>query len=382
MTASRKLRAKTNKRKLIVAALSVTACSVIGLTGCTTTPGTRASIWPTKTASDASSAATGATGTIASTTKAVKGQFATMGTAVSSAYGKAKTVITSPFTSSEAPADASNATTLASKPSVSPELHVMSGQLHESKGDYAKALDSYSKALELEPKNPSALLSTARLYERQNSKDKAIEFYQKAATVAPNNAATYADLGNLYSRNGNLTAAREQLQKAVNLDPKNATYRSAMAGVMLDSGNADAALSELHQVNSPAMANYQMAYLHFARKNVPATQQYLTNALQIDPNLKPARDLMASMGGAQNISQMAQQGQQTYQQAQGILQQAGSIGSNVQGLFNAAPGQLPPAAPSQGFAPASANMLPQATTNPTSLPPYENANNAASTLRR
>ena len=213
----------------------------------------------------------------------------------------------------------------------------MNGQLHESQGNYAKALDSYSKALEKEPKNPSALLSTARLYERQNEKDKAVEFYQKAAAIAPNNAATFADLGSLHARTGNLTAARGELQKAVNLDPKSTSYRSALAGVMLDSGNADAALAELNQVNSPAMANYQMAYLHFTRKNVPATQQYLSSALQIDPNLKPARDLMASMGGAQNINQMAQQGQQAVQQAQGIYQQAGAIGTNVQGLFNSAP---------------------------------------------
>ena len=268
----------------------------------------------------------------------------------------------------------------------------MSGKLHESKGDYAKALDSYSKALEIEPKNPSALLSAAQLYERQNNKDKAIEFYQKAASVAEGNATIYADLGNLYARNGNLVAAREQLQKAINLDDKNTQYRSAMAGVLLDSGNADAAISELHQVNSPAMANYQMAYLHFTRKNVPATQQYLANALQIDPNLKPAKDLMSSMGGAQNITQMAQQGQQTYQQAQGLYQQAGAIGSNIQGLFNGTPNANTAPAVSNassrgpvanGFAPASARIPTQSNIGATSMPPYENAmSNSSQTIRR
>jgi len=282
-----------------------------------------------------------------------------MGTAVSSAYGKAKTAIASPFSGSEtASSETNSATSAAVKTSVSPELHVMNGQLHEAQGNYAKAIDSYSKALEIEPKNPAALLSTARLYDRQNDKEKAESFYQKAGSVAPS-PAVFAELGNLHARNGNLSGAKEQLQKAINLDAKNTTYRSAMAGVLLDSGNADAALVELNQVNSPAMANYQMAYLHFARKNVPATQQFLSNALQIDPNLKPARDLMASISGAQNMNQMAQQGQGMFQQAKGIYQQAGAIGSNVQGLLGTNPAQtsqLPPqAGMSNGVTPASSN---------------------------
>jgi tetratricopeptide (TPR) repeat protein len=363
------------RRVLLV---SVTLGGASYLPGCSSTPGARPSIWPTKTIdASATGAATGVTGTIASTSKAVKGQFASMGTAVSSAYGKAKTAITSPFSASDSPTDPAIAATPGAKPTIGPELYVMNGQLHESQGNYAKAIDSFSKALEIEPKNPAALLSTARLYERQNEKEKAVQFYQKAAEVAPN-AAVFADLGNLQARNGNLVAAKDQLQKAVNLDSKNTTYRSALAGVLLDSGQTDSAMSELMQVNSPAMANYQMAYLHFARKNVPATQQYLGNALQIDPNLKPARDLMASMGGAQNISQMAQQGQSMVQQAQGIYQQAGARGSNIQGLMNTAPVhsapqmQLPPATSnSVGFSPGATNM-----------PPYENASGVNSNLRR
>ncbi len=349
------------RRRFAIAAIGGIA---FAMTGCTTSPGSRPSIWPTRTAGSASSltpsSSTGMAGTFATTTQAVKGQFSSMGTAVSSAYGKAKTAITSPFTGTTESGGASgDATALSNKPSIDPELNILKGNLDEQQGNYAKALDSYSKALEAEPKNPTALLSTARLYDRQNEKDKAVEFYQKAGAVAPNNAAIFADLGNLHARTGNLPAARAELQKAVNLDPKNASHRSSLAGVMLDSGNADAALTELGQVHSPAMANYQMAYLHFSRKNVPATQQYLSAALQIDPNLKPARDLMASMGGAQKINQMAQGGQQAVQQAQGIYQQAGAIGSNIQGLFNTAPAsyqsspamdttsaqQLPPAAP-------------------------------------
>lgn len=346
----------------------------LGMCGCTSTPGARPSIWPTHTAGLPSPTA-GVTGSIASTTQAVKGQFSSMGTAVSSAYGKAKTAITSPFS---ATAQAGDATSLSTKPTVGPELHVMKGHLDESQGNYAKALDSYSKALELEPKNASALLSMARLYERQNEKDKAIEFYQKAAAIAPNDAAIFADLGSLQARSGNLTAGRAELQKAVNLDPKSTSYRSALAGVLLDSGNSEAAMTELHQVNSPAMANYQMAYLHFARKNVPATQQYLGSALQIDPNLKPARDLMASMGGAQNINQMAQRGTDTIQQAQGIYQQAGAFGNNLQGLMNPVPPVLPVASATR----TAVGTMQTSNSAVSSMPSFEQAKSTSLPVHR
>lgn len=392
MKNSRNLESKIVVRNFFRSVLLATVAlgGVSCLAGCSTTPGARPSIWPTKTIdASATGAGTGVTGTIVSTSKAVKGQFASMGTAVSSAYGKAKTVITSPFGASDSPSsDPAIAATPGAKPTIGPELYVMNGQLHESQGNYAKAIDSFSKALEIEPKNPAALLSTARLYERQNEKEKAVQFYQKAAEAAPT-AAVFADLGNLQARNGNLVAAKDQLQKAVNLDSKNTTYRSALAGVLMDSGNTDAAMSELMQVNSPAMANYQMAYLHFARKNVPATQQYLGNALQIDPNLKPARDLMASMGGAQNISQMAQQGQSLVQQAQGIYQQAGAIGSNVQGLLSTAPiqsapqMQLPPvASDSVGLAQVPTYMGGPSNPGASSTPPNEEASGVNVNFRR
>ncbi|XZE43048.1 tetratricopeptide repeat protein [Pirellulaceae bacterium SH467] len=344
------------------------ALSVSIANGCKTSPGVKSSIWPTQKVGSDVTTSPGVGGTLASTTKAVKGQFSSMGTAVTSAYGKAKTAITAPFSAptTEATLPDSATAPLAKTGSIGPEVYVMTGQLHESKGDYAKALDSYSKALEAEPKNISALLSMARLYDRQNEKDKSISFFNKAIEVAPNNAATFSELGAIYVKSGNLNAAKEQFQKAVNLDPKNANHRSALAGVLLDMGNADGAMVELAQVHQPAMANYQMAYLHFTRKNVPATQQYLGAALQIDPNLKPARDLLASMGGGQSLQNLAQQGNQWMGQAQGVMQQASAISSNVQTLMQTPTGTVAPpsAAPQMAATPSVALPPPPPSAQP------------------
>jgi tetratricopeptide (TPR) repeat protein len=311
--------------------------------GCVSKSGARPSIWPTETLNG--SAGTSVGQALSKTATSMKGQFANVGSAMSSAYSKTKTAITSPFSTASTTSSVVAPSTPSKSASVAPEILVAQGSYFESQGNYAKAIDSYSRALETDAKNPIALLAMARLYDHQKDPAKAMEFYRKTIEVAPNSGDAYSELGQLQARSGNLKDARAELQKAVNLQPKNRAYRAALAGILLDSGEPDAALEELRQVESPAMAHYQMAYLHFNRKNIPGTQQQLAASLQIDPNLKPARDLLNSLGGAQNVSNMIQQGQQIYQQTGTFV---GDVSRSVQG-FAPAPGQLVPAPVGPGY---------------------------------
>lgn len=315
--------------------LSLLAMSLLTF-GCVSN-GARPSIWPT------TAGKSGIGDTFSSTAKGVKGQFSSMGTAVTSAYGKAKTSLTSAFSAQPAATDSSDPTSLTKPSSLKPEIFVAQGQLYESSGQHAKALDNYSKALEIEPKNLSALQSVARLHDRMNQPDKASEFYKKALDVNPGSADLHVELGNLQKKQGQIASAKESYQKAINLDPKSRTYRSAMANALIEEGRDADALQELSQSDAPAMANYQMAYLHFSRQNVPQAQTYLNSALQIDPNLQPARDLMAQLGG----TQMLQQSKNVYQTASGVYQ-------NVQGLMAQPTGYVTPAQ-----APALNTLQPQ-----------------------
>lgn len=322
---------------------------VLIVPGCVTSPGARSSIWPTKGVSDPTSiggpnAASSLSSKLGSTARGVKGQFSTMGTVVTSAYGKAKTAVASTFVPSTAAttdSSVSDPTTLANSSTnnaaLGPEINVITGQMYESNGQYAKAMDYYSKALEAESANVAALSSMARLHDRQNNPEKAIEFYQRAIKVAPGQASLHADLGGVQTRVGQMATAKEQYQKAINLDPKNRSYRSSLAGILVDEGQADKAEQELRQVDGPAMSNYQMAYLYMSRQNLPETRQYLAKALAIDPNLQPARDMMNSLGGpqlAQQANGMMQQANQLYQQSGQIYQQVGQLGTAVQSAYS------------------------------------------------
>jgi tetratricopeptide (TPR) repeat protein len=277
---------------------------------------------------------------IAGTGQTVKNQLSSVGSAVSSAYSKTKTAIAAPFSpasSSSMDTPESESKSTANPLSIAPKTLVFQGNYFESQGNYTKALDSYSRALETEPKNAIALLSMARLYDRQKESGKSIEFYHKTIEAAPSNADACMELGKLYAKTGDLASAKTHLSKAVELQPNNKSYRQALAGALLDAGDATGSMSELSQCESPAMAQYQMAYLHFQRKNIPATQQHLSEALKIDPNLKPARDLLTSIGGAANIDQLVDRGRQVSQQASGIYQQAGVLANGISSAWNGVP---------------------------------------------
>lgn len=352
-------------------ALVIGIISLFPVAGCVTTAGARSSIWPTKSVYDPTAiGGANTTSTISSkfgsTARGVKGQFSTVGTAVSSAYGKAKTAVSSAFVPPTPTSVTSDATTLANATAnpatLGPEISVITGQMYESNGQYAKAMDFYSKALEAESTNVAALSSLARLHDRQDNSGKAIEFYQKALAVAPGQASLYSELGNVHTRIGQTSVAKEQFQKAINLDPKNRSYRSSLAGLLVDEGQAAQAEQELRQVDGPAMANYQMAYLYMSRQDIPSTRQYLNNALTIDPNLQPARDMMNALGGGQ----LAQQAQGAMQQASQVYQQSGQIYQQVSQLG---------AAVQNSYAPVTSPAIP-----PANMPTSGNVTQAAGTI--
>ncbi len=301
----------------------------LACTGCAKMSSPR-SLWPFAKKADATAAApeAGFGSSLTNARKGMVGQFQSMGTAVKSAAGKAKTAVISPFASTEKSDDPTSLSNMPS--SIGPEVFVANGQLNETQGNFAKALDNYTKALEIEPNNLSALLSTARLYDRQNQSANAAEFFQKAIKAKPNDAAIYNELGLALSKGGKAADAESNIQKAIALDPSNSRFRNNLASLMVSNGRSDEAVKQLEQVFPPAVANYNVAYLHATNQNIAAAQQHLQTALQIDPNLKEARDLMNRLGGSSTVTA-----------ATNAYNMAGNVMQTVQGLsspYSTAPG--------------------------------------------
>jgi|688.fasta_scaffold01267_18 Flp pilus assembly protein TadD len=343
-----------NFRNLLLAGLISSA-----FLGCNTTGGAKQSWWPWSGSGSVASDAMGSTtSSLSDTSRGLTGQWNSLTAATNSAYQKTKSTVTGVF-STQTPTDHSDPTKLGSKiESIGPEVYVAYGQVCETTGKFNDAMENYNKALSIAPTNSPALASIARLHERQNNSTQAIEFYQKAIASTPNDAQLYNDLGMLYSRTGKPEEARQKIEQAIAIRPNESKYHSNLASVYLDSGKTDLAMQTMQKGNTPAMANYNMAVLLAQRNQLPAAQQYLATALQQDPNLQPARDMMNKLGGPQAM----QQTYNAYQTASNVYQAVRDISSTTP-----ANGQLAsnPMYNNQQVAPASTNAVaPQAIMNP------------------
>ena len=343
-------------------ALSVGLASV----GCNTTSGAKSWL-PWSGTSTASADAMGSTtGSLSDTSRGITGQWNSMTSAAGSALQKTKTAVTGAF-STATPSDKQDPTSVNTKiESIGPEVYVAYGQVCESTGKFVDAADNYTKALAIAPTNAPALASMARLHDRQNLTNEAVDYYQKAIAASPNDAQLYSDLGMLYSRSGKIEEASKKLEQAIAIRPSEAKYHSNLAAIHLDSGHADQAMATLQKVNTPAAANYNMALLHVQRNQLQNAQQHLTTALQHDPNMQPARELLTKIGGPQAL-----------QQTVNAYQTASTMYQGVRNLTNTTPAGAVGPAISQATPAGYPQMQPGSYPQTTNLPPATMAPNGS-----
>jgi Tfp pilus assembly protein PilF len=210
-----------------------------------------------------------------------------MGATAKSALGKTTNAVAGVFSRNDDAEDGGASTdplSLSNKPkSVGPEVFVANGQLWESTGDYGKAMESYTKALENEPNNAPALTSIARLHFRQGKHKQAVEFFQRAIAQNPEDAGLHNDLGLTLSKLGDHAAATKSLQKSLELAPGTSRYANNLASVSFEAGDSSSAYQVLAKNNKPAVAHFNMAYLHFKNGQMSEAKGHLGQALRYEP---------------------------------------------------------------------------------------------------
>ncbi|WP_230275312.1 tetratricopeptide repeat protein [Rhodopirellula halodulae] len=160
-----------------------------------------------------------------------------------------------------------------------PDVLVANGQLWESTGNLTKAMESYSQALKASPSHGAALTSVARLHFREGNHSKAAEFFQKAIAQNPNDAALYNDLGLTLGKLGQHGMAVQTLSRALQLAPGTSRYANNLASVHFESGQTEQAFKVLTANNKPAVAHFNMAFLHYKKGQNNDAQVHLQQAI-------------------------------------------------------------------------------------------------------
>ena len=312
--------AKQARRALLAALITA---STFGSTGCASRGFSVASMNPfSRTESTELTPDTGAKPGITESIASTTGTAAqSVSTSAKNMFGKTTGAVTSVFRRDKSEAtddvDTTDPLRLDNKPDrIDPEVFVANGQLWESTGDFSKAMESYTKALEQDAKHSPALTSMARLQFRQGELDQAVQYFQRAIAVKPEDAGLHNDLGLTLSKLGNQPAAVASLEKALKIAPGTSRYANNLASVRFEGGDPNAAMIVLMQNNKPAVAHFNMAYLHYKAGQMPQAQGHLTEAMKFEPQsqadaatgraVQRSRDMLAQINSMQNTNSIAQ----------------------------------------------------------------------------
>lgn len=248
--------------------------------GCFSDGGSFASVSPFSqrpVAPGAAESPPGITGHLASAGSKTKAAVVRTGGAIGSLFSR-----TERTTGSDLPED--DPLRLDNKPDrVDPEVFVAAGQLWESTGNFEKAMTSYAKALEQQNDHVPALTNIARLHFRQGNLRESENYFRRALTKKPDDSELHHDLGLALGRMKQYESAIESMNRALELSPANSRYANNLATIHFDAGGREAAFAVLNDHNKPAVAHYNMAYLHFRSGQMESARGHLQESLRFEP---------------------------------------------------------------------------------------------------
>lgn len=296
------------------------------------------------------------TGHLASFQQTVSGQASNLSMAASSAWGKTKQSVGGLFSPGGEEGlsleEQNDPTRLATATSVSPEVYVAQGALWENTGDQTKAMDSYQRAIQAEPQNAAALAAIARLHQRQQNYPLASEAFTKALAVSPNDAALLNDYGLVLAKLGQTAEADAAFTKALAISPGTSRFANNQANVRFDAGNKAGALETLMQHNKPAVAQFNMAYLHFQAGEYAEAKNNLSEVLKYEPTAgEDSAVAQAVSRSREMLTTIDSSATRIAQAGSGVLSTANQI-STALSATNPAAGQNA-VVPSSGTAPAN-----------------------------
>ena len=188
------------------------------------------------------------------------------------------------------------------KPSTCVALAVLHEQTAASKQSqaertelYDQARRAYQQALKLDQKYLPAYKGLAHLYEIVEDHARTVETYHRATQANPKDAETWYLLGMCHARHKEWQPALNALQKAVEFDPENRRYVNDYGLCLARAGLYQDALEVLKRAGGEANAHYSLARMLEHLGLHEPSKEHLRLALQLKPELEPARQLLHRM---------------------------------------------------------------------------------------
>lgn len=159
------------------------------------------------------------------------------------------------------------------------------------------ARQSYLMALEKDPQHVPAYVALARWFDVGGNHDKAVGTLHAALKIAPRDKSIWSGLGMCHARAKEWQPATDALRKAVELDPDDRAISKQLGLCLVRAGHTDDGLAALKKTSSPAEAHCTVARMLHHMKQNGASLQHVQIALQHEPSLGAARELLDELEG-------------------------------------------------------------------------------------
>ncbi len=166
----------------------------------------------------------------------------------------------------------------------------------ERQGRTDDAKKMYLEIVKAVPKRSDVHHRLALLHDRKGDCSAAEPFYQQAIRLDPNNAELHCDLGYSYYLQQRWQEAEASLRRAIAVTPDLSRAHNNLGLLLGRTGRGGEALQEFAAAgSSPAEANANLAYTLALADRPDEAKAEFRRALEIDPNLKTARQGLASL---------------------------------------------------------------------------------------
>jgi tetratricopeptide (TPR) repeat protein len=174
---------------------------------------------------------------------------------------------------------------------------LLRAELHLKKGDPQSVVDSLSAVVKQSPGLLPAELMLAEAYRALGRLDDAVAIVREQINRSPQNAGSYFLLGIILQQQNKITEAREALEKAAQLAPNNPSSLQQLVDLDIASKNYPAGHRQVDEVlqkqPNSAVGYYLRGKLYLSEKKFALAQTALLKAIDLDPNLSSAYDLLA-----------------------------------------------------------------------------------------
>jgi tetratricopeptide (TPR) repeat protein len=156
----------------------------------------------------------------------------------------------------------------------------------------------YQQAIKTDSECKDGYRGLAQVYGALKEDERMVATYEKAIKKWPKDASLRFDFGMAEARRKEWEPALGHMKEAVELDPENRSYQTTYAYTLARAGLWQESYQAFCKVGTPAEAHYNLARMLHHLGQDDASQEHLVQALATDPNLAPARQMLARLPGS------------------------------------------------------------------------------------